>query len=136
MAQGSLINKHCDSKHKEFDRPDKPGYSGYLTTLVVDDKCSGKGLGSLLYEIINYHPKVKMFEKITLHLNSYASQVIAEKMGFIILETKKYTELLQDDGSSPFKDIGVKLRMKNMGPENEVFSIGVLYKNKKILPHL
>ena len=50
--------------HPLFEKPLDRGISVMINSLVVDEKYEGLGLGFLLMDFVNYHPKVKKYPTI------------------------------------------------------------------------
>lgn len=117
-------------KLKEFDKKNKEKSKAFISTLAVDIEYNGKGIGGLLFEFINYHPKLNKYDCYLTHIASFPSKIIAERLGFINLKRVKYEELINDDGEFPFKGLNKKLEEKKLGEEYQYYYF--LFLEKKI----
>lgn len=89
-------------------------------------KFNGKGIGTLLFDFINYHPELSKFKKIVTEIASFTSKIISQKFGFASVRTEKWENLKTPEGKYPFKGILEKLERKGFGKENDCYSYCVL----------
>jgi len=113
----------------DFKVPDERGVAITVRNLVVESQFEGKGLGSLLLNFVNYHPKCLQYSKVLIECVSKSTEIIGVRLGFQILKSIKWVEMTTKDGEPAWKDLPENLE-KKAGKEvslfNDTFSLGVL----------
>lgn len=106
---------------EDFSQPKEKEKVLLVTTLMVLKEFEGKGLGSLLFDFINYHPKCVKFSKILSECSSKGSEIICKRLGFSQILKKKWQEM-----GKPWENMQEKLKEKGISLENDGYSLMVL----------
>lgn len=92
-----------------------------VTALVVSKEFEGKGIGFLLFDFINYHPKCMKYAVILSRIASKGSEIISKKLGFSTIIKKTWQEM-----GKPWENMHEKLKEKGLSLENDGFSLVIL----------
>ena len=58
--------------------------------------------------------------EILAHIASYPSKILADKMGFIVLKSARYTDIKNENNDYIFKNLPSLLKKNGLGAEYEI----------------